>query len=510
MRSTLFATFLSTTCLIGVPVFADVTPEEVWENYQSMMTSMGMDITAEESREGDTLVVRNMVYGMDIPNPTGPITSTSTVPEIRFQALSGGKVGIEYAAPITSISRVPANPVLDMPGYETRVDMSFGGVTEVSGVKNDMRYTMDGSSMTMKSVPAMVEGVALQPGVDMSIEGIVGSYTVLRDGDAMSSDMDFTAARMTYGFEPFETEGTTVEMATSATDLRGSGTMSFSGAKGADTFATIIGESSMDIELSSGPSTAMIKVSGDEAGGDMELTSTSGTTTLNFTLGGGAAGYKINAKDMLVSVAGAQIPGQQVQFGLGSMTTGVLFPLKAADAPQAYELEIGLEELALPDLAWMIADPTNQLPHDPATLKLHFAGTLTNKMDLFDLKALENMGPNSPSPMAVNTVEIPEIFLSLAGATIAGTGAGKFLDKEPAVPGGMPPFAGTMSLNLKGVTDLINKLTASGILPQDQSMMAQMMLGMFTLPGDQEGELVSDLEMTEDGAILANGQPLPF
>ena len=37
-----------------------------------------------------------------------------------------------------------------------------------------------------------------------------------------------------------------------------------------------------------------------------------------------------------------------------------------------------------------------------------------------------------------------------------------------------------------------------------------MMLGMFTLPGEKEGELVSDLEMTEDGAILANGQPLPF
>lgn len=510
MRSTLFATFLSSTCLIGVPAFADVTPEEVWENYQSMMAAMGMDITAEESREGDTLVVRNMVYGMDIPNPAGAVSTTSTAPEIRFQALSGGKVGIEYTAPITSISRVPANPVLDMPGYETRVDMTFGGVTEVSGVKNDMRYTMDGGSMTMKSAPAVVEGVTLQPSVDMSIEGIVGSYTMLRNGDALSSDMDFTAARMTYGFEPFETEGTTVEMATSATDLRGSGTMSLSGAKGADAFATIIGGSTMDIDLSSDASTAMIRVLDEEAGDDMELTSTSGSSTLNFALNDGAVGYAAHAKDMLVSVAGAQIPGQQIQFGLGSMTAGVLFPLKAGDAPQAYELEIGLEELALPELAWMIADPTGQLPHDPATLKLHFAGTLTNKMDLFDFNALENMEPDSPPRMAVNTVEIPEIFLSLAGATIAGTGAGKFLDKEPAMPGGMPPFAGTMSLNLKGVTDLINKLTASGILPQEESTMAQMMLGMFTLPGEKEGELVSDLEMTEDGAILANGQPLPF
>ena len=180
-------------------------------------------------------------------------------------------------------------------------------------------------------------------------------------------------------------------MATSATDLRGSGTMSLSGAKGADAFATIIGGSTMDIDLSSGASTAMIRVLDEEAGDDMELTSTSGSSTLNFALNDGAVGYTAHAKDMLVAVAGAQIPGQQIQFGIGSMTAGVLFPLKAGDAPQAYELEIGLEELALPELAWMIADPTGQLPHDPATLKLHFAGTLTNKMDLFDFNALENM-----------------------------------------------------------------------------------------------------------------------
>ena len=78
------------------------------------------------------------------------------------------------------------------------------------------------------------------------------------------------------------------------------------------------------------------------------------------------------------------------------------------------------------------------------------------------------------------------------------------------MPGGMPPFAGNLSLNMVGVNDLITKLSSAGILPPEQAMSAQMMLGLFARPGETAGELVSEIEMTEDGQIIANGQPLPF
>ena len=74
----------------------------------------------------------------------------------------------------------------------------------------------------------------------------------------------------------------------------------------------------------------------------------------------------------------------------------------------------------------------------------------------------------------------------------------------------MPPFAGKLSLTLTGVTGLLDKLSSTGIVPPEQAMGAQMMLGMLARPGEGADVLVSEIEMREDGSVLANGAPLPF
>ena len=116
-----------------------------------------------------------------------------------------------------------------------------------------------------------------------------------------------------------------------------------------------------------------------------------------------------------------------------SYNTALLFPLAASEEAQPFELRLGMEELVLPEIAWMIADPTGQLPHDPASLRIAVNGTLENGMDLFDVAAMTALEENGGEmPFKVETVNIPEIFLDLAGATIKGEGTGHFLDQSPS------------------------------------------------------------------------------
>ncbi|WP_417275001.1 hypothetical protein [Celeribacter halophilus] len=516
MRSLLSATALTALCFSATPMFADVTPEDVWGAYQEMMAKTGATPSAEVERDGDTLVVRNMVYDMTMDMGASSVSSTTTAPEIRFQERAGGTVAMWFPAPLTSVSVTQVEAELDDgmedDTIETRSTMRLDGTSVVSGAPDDMLFTFKDSTIEMVNDPVMMDGEMIQPGLSAKVAGISGTYSIDRSGEALTSGIDMTAAVLSYEFDEMETEeGDLVDMGFTANGMTVKGQVMLAQGEPDDAMQALVGKSDVDVNLGFADSSTFVAVTSDEPNSGMDIKATSGQSTLGLTLKGGAIGYDATAGDVNITVGGPQIPGGQVEVAMKEYSTALLFPLAASDAPQPFEAKIGLEEVVLPEIAWMIADPSGQLPHDPASLRLAFEGTLENGVNLFDAEAIAALEASGDKmPFTLQTLELPEIFLSLAGASIAGEGAGKFLDKEPAVAGGMPPFAGNLSLKLVGVADLIGNLTATGILPAEQAMSAQMMLGLFARPGDVAGELVSEIEMTEDGQIIANGQPLPF
>jgi hypothetical protein len=70
----------------------------------------------------------------------------------------------------------------------------------------------------------------------------------------------------------------------------------------------------------------------------------------------------------------------------------------------------------------------------------------------------------------------------------------------------MPKPVGQINLALQGGGALIDKLVAMGLLPSEQAMGARMMMGLFAVPTGEPDSLTSQIEFTEDGQILANGQ----
>ena len=72
----------------------------------------------------------------------------------------------------------------------------------------------------------------------------------------------------------------------------------------------------------------------------------------------------------------------------------------------------------------------------------------------------------------------------------------------------IPTLVGSIFINASGINALIQSLGEMGLLPAQQAGFAQMMLGMFTVPGDAPDTLKTEIQLTEDGGILANGQRL--
>jgi hypothetical protein len=118
--------------------------------------------------------------------------------------------------------------------------------------------------------------------------------------------------------------------------------------------------------------------------------------------------------------------------------------------------------------------------------------------DIFAPEFAEEM---TEAPGQINSLDINKVLLTLAGAELSGEGAFTFNNSGP-----VPMPAGTMNMMLTGANGLLDTLVNMGLVPEEQAMGARMMMGLFAKPGNGPDTLVSEIEVQENGAVLANGQ----
>lgn len=96
----------------------------------------------------------------------------------------------------------------------------------------------------------------------------------------------------------------------------------------------------------------------------------------------------------------------------------------------------------------------------------------------------------------------------MLGASLTGDGGFTFDNSDTTTFDGMPKPTGSIALNLQGANALMDNLVKLGFVSEEQVSGARMMLGLFARPGAGSDELVSEIQITEDGQVLANGQRL--
>lgn len=488
------------------PGLAQVSPADVWSLQQKQFAESGMEVAF---RDVETLAGRVTVRGLSLVNETddemgGSFGFGLEVGDVTYRGNSDGTVSIEWPEnmPFTFSGSGP-----DGSGA-ANLNLSLVGLTAVaSGVPGDITTAWDAPRMEITAVDVVADGEPLDFDLDFVIEALVGTNRLV-DGDVMRQISDFTADALTVSLNAESPEGSPDEgsvnfaydmsglsMQSDGAVFQGSDVMGFGelieqGLNGAGSFSYTGSKTVLNVFESGAPLVAYL---GDDAGGAFEL-----------DFGADGIGYSASSRSGSISVASRELPLPQVDLSYEEVSFGMQVPLIPSEEAQNFGLRMRFAGLSVSDLIWSMIDPTGQISREPATLEVNVSGTGNLFVDITDPEAMEEFANDVPGQ--VDTLSVNAIELALAGARL--TGSGEFAVDNS----GVGPFApaptpvGSLNMKLTGGNALLDRLITMGLLPEDQAMGFRMMLGLFARPGDGPDTLVSTIEVTSEGAVLANGQ----
>ena len=502
---------------LAAPAFADVTPEQVWEDWQAFSAAGGQTITTESvERDGDTLVVT----GMKLTFAQDGVNGTGSIDELRFTDNGDGTVGVTLSEtyPIEMTIDPPEGEGTDGP-LTLAIQISQPGIAiTASGDESETAYDFNAPSVTMALTG--IEGVETEA-VDMTakitLTNTTGKYILTPGADGKSGlNSSFAAESMTMLIEGTDPDPSPAEGAESSGEP--------SAVKFNLTMADIIGTTNGSIL---GGATAMADMAAALKAGfasegaittgattyDLEMTDATGLTKINgkadtnvigFAMDADKISYSGGSTGTTLSLTAPDIPFPQVNLAYAEAAFNFLMPVGPNDQPADFALLTKIVDFTISDEIWAMFDPTNQLPRDPATLVIDTKGTAKLTTNIMDPAAMETLGGQPPGEL--NSLAITELRAKIAGAELTGNGALTFDNTDLVTYGGMPAPTGKIDLKLVGGNTLMDKLVAMGLLPEDQVMGFRMMLSMFA-NATGEDELTSTLEF-KDGGFFANGQQL--
>lgn len=494
-RAVVVAAFAWTT-----PAVADVTAKQVWQDFKATYADMGIAMTATEEASARGLSVRDMVMRMQLPEDEG--TVEITVPGLSLTNVGDGTVelGLPDVMPIT----VLVNPEDEESVEITLEHAQTGFSTIVSGNPGEtMNYAYSAAETSLRLNSVLVDGepkdvgtamVSLNniAGVSEIVTGAMRAYTSDVTVGSLSYDIDVVDPESEDGFVRFEGqlndlssegEGRIPETVDYREDMAGAMRAGF-GMAGTLTYE-------------SGSSEFSTNADGVQSKGMTQ----SGGGTLEFGMSKDGLRYGVGARDMSVNMTSSEMPFP-VAMSLAEMDLGLTVPVSRSDERQDFGLKLTLRELAVPEQMWAMVDPGGQLPHDPATVRVDLGGSVTIEQDMMNAEKMESL---DQPPGKLHNATLNALEVSVAGVELTGDGAFTFDNSDLETFDGVPRPEGQVSLRLEGAHALLDKLTAMGLMAEEQVTGMRMMLGLFSTPAGED-VLTSDIKVTPDGKVLANGE----
>ncbi len=481
---------------------AQVTAEEVWQSWKAMSASVGQTITTtSEARQGDTLVVEGLALAIN--DPSG-LVAQSQIGTIRFRDTGTGTVEVTLPESYPVSMTIPPDGTASGGATTLKLTVSQPGMLMTAGGNaTDTSY-----DFTAPTIGIDVTEVANAKGpvnvkFDAKLAGVSGRYMMAGPVGAKKLDSSFAATSAVFtgnGTEDASTFAVNVNIA----DLKGTTRGTF---LGADMMANMAGALNAGFASDGGMSygKTSFDVNVDDAGSQTKVTGTMDGGNIDFGLDKAQLTYAIGMKAADYTITGSAIPMPQVNLGFAEFAFNLLMPVSKSDTPQNFSYLTKIVDLKLSDDIWALFDPMGQLPRDPATLIIDTKGTARLTADIMDpaaTAAIQNAFPGE-----LNSLDLTELRLKLAGAEVDGKGALTFDNTDLTTFQGVPAPTGTVEVTLTGINALLDTLVAMGVIPEDQVMGARMMLAMFAKPGAAPDTLVSTIEFKDKG-LYANGQRL--
>jgi hypothetical protein len=489
-------------CLTG-PAFADVTAQEVWQNWKMLGAVYGQSYTAgDQQRVGDTLTISNLAIAMD----NSDMELTGTIPQVVFRETGTGTVEITMSDSYSMILKTDPDDLRDT--LTTRIDIAHDAMTmQASGTPDAITYTMRSNAVTATLGDVVIGAKTRDLAAAVTLDGLTVRYDVT-PGDMTGVASSFAANALRYQILGSGEVGDS--------KLAVKGKMGAIAGEGMLMVPTNSDMADMPAMLAQGYSTkgglSYEQGSFDYSGRDADcvatqLSSSSAAGAVNVAIDKDRLAYSLSGTGVALKASGG-MPVPEVEVAYDEVLLDMSFPVAKSDTAQDFSLTSRIVGLTVSEALLAMLDPAKTLPRDPARLEIALDGTARPLVDLLAEDAPTNIG--SP-PVALEKLNIRSVALSLAGAMFNATGTLTFdPDAAPMLGGVSPMPVGRITLSTQGISTLLAKLQALGRVDQSATMSFGLFAGMLARPGPTPDSLVSELEFTQDGKILANGNPLPF
>ena len=489
--------------LCGTTATADVTAQQVWDNWTDQMEVYGQGFTTGgEEMSGDTLTISDVKIEMS----DDEASVLANLGDIELVENGDGTVTI--TVPDNYPIKLNFTPEYGDPSTVNLAVTHEGMTLNVAGDPDAMIYDIkaDRYAISVDSLEGEAgEEVELTDAMFAMID-LAGTYSVKSDNlTRIAYALNVGALDIDVLFKEIDGDGVVSANADLA-DL--------------DMFANIATPIDMDLEAEMPPFVDGLALEGGYTFGavsyafdvDIDGEAVSGTAdvdngSLGFEMDIDGLAYIGETHDINISMS---IP-QEIPFPLDVTMAKYGFdfqvPLSQGEGgPRDARLAFDFTDLAVSDALWNLVDPQNILPRDALTIALGLSAQVTPFFDFLDPEQQE-AAMLSDIPGELNGVQISELTVRGAGAEITGTGAFTFDNSDLETFDGLPRPEGQVEFAINGVNGLVDKLIQMGLIPEDEALMPRMMLGMFATPvGDDM--LTSTIEVNSEGHLLANGQRL--
>jgi hypothetical protein len=486
----------------GTTAFADVTPEEVWENWQATLTASGQTVTTTDvSRDGDTLVVSGLTLSYEKDGGS----FSASIDELDFTDNNDGTVDITLSDSYPMLIKTPAaagvegSKPTDMKVTISQPEM----LLTASGTVDAMQYDVDAPTVIAKVEAINGTDAAVNDlTIEATLTNVVGTYSVAGPAEKKQVTSEFTAEKVAFTGSGKDPEKQTDFSLTGAVEgLSGKSSATMVDMK--DMAAALAAGFAMNSAFNYTSSNFDVTATTDAK--PTHVTGSSAEGGITLALDATHLQYGANAKAAKISMSSPDIPFPQVDLGYDEANFNFDIPTSKTDTPADFAFLVKLIGFNVSEPIWGMVDPTGALPHDGATLILDAKGKATLKSDLF--AEMEQGAEGTPPSGELNALDLNELKFSIAGAELTGNGALTFDNTDMTTFDGVPAPTGKVDLKLTGANTLLDKIVAMGYLSADDVMGYKMMAGMFTNSAPDKDELTSTLEFKDKG-FYANGQRL--
>ncbi|WP_299191056.1 DUF2125 domain-containing protein [uncultured Litoreibacter sp.] len=474
---------------------ADVTSADVWDALKAQMSVYG-NVTASETNSGGSLSVSDIVMATNVEDIN---TSTALSGSIVFRELGDGTVAIDFPGSMTADMTV-----MEAGSAPATISVTFAqqGMTILaSGDPGAITHDFSAPSMTYSLANFIVEGQPITANFTLDLTDTAGSW--LSEGTATRRQKaDYTISQIAFkGLFADPTSPDKGAFNGAINDIKVTSDSKvpegMADLKPEELFTTGF---AVDADMSFGMTTYDAQITAE--GQATEIKGTIGNGSFGLGMDGERIRYSTqsNSVDISGAVTGLPFPPVDVHFDTSSLD--FLMPIGKTDEAQDFTAAIKMKGVTVSDFLWAMIDPGQQLPRDAANVVVDLSGKANWLVNIFDEAAMETTKmPGKLESLALNDLEV-----TVAGASLTGSGAFTFDNNDLQSFGGMPRPLGAIDLAMSGGITLLDKLTAMNLVPQEQAMGIKMMTGMFTKPGASPDTLTTRIEVDASGAVLANGQ----